>query len=79
MFDKFFVHASLELLNLDSNKSIIISSINDSIIPFKYSQEVAEKLNIPFILFHTGAHFRASDGMVKFPEILTYIQSYWEN
>lgn len=79
MFDEFFVHESLEPLNLDSNKSIIISSMNDPIIPFKYSQEVAEKLQIPFILFPTGAHFRASDGMVKFPEILTYIQLYWEN
>lgn len=79
MFYEFFVHASLELLNPDSNKSIIISSMNDPIIPFKYSQEVAEKLKIPFILFPTGAHFRASDGMVKFPAILTYIQSNWEN
>lgn len=79
MFDDFFVHASLKLLNLDSSKSIIISSMNDPIIPFKYSQKVAEKLKIPFILFPTGAHFRASDGIVKFPEILTYIQSNWGN
>ncbi|MFZ2966049.1 MAG: alpha/beta hydrolase [Leuconostoc falkenbergense] len=79
MFDEFFIHASLELLNLDSNKSIIFSSMNDPIIPFRYSQKVAERLQIPFILFPTGAHFRASDGVVKFPEILTYIQSYWAN
>ncbi|MCK8605780.1 alpha/beta hydrolase [Leuconostoc citreum] len=79
IFDEFFVHASLEILNLESSKSIIISSMNDTIIPFKYSQEVAEKLRIPFTLLPTGAHFRASDGMFKFPEILTYIQSYWEN
>ncbi|QEA58217.1 hypothetical protein FGL74_00150 [Leuconostoc koreense] len=77
IFDDFFVHVSPELLNIDSNKSIIISSMNDPIIPFHYSQEVAEKLKIPFILFPMGAHFRAADGVVTFPEILKYIQSCW--
>jgi len=78
MFDDFFVHDSLEFVSMASHNSIVISGQDDPIIPWQFSQQIAKKLTIPFLLLPTGGHFRATEGVITLPEVISYINNHWK-
>lgn len=71
-----FVTDKLNYQRLISNAPIrtVISAIDDDIVPYKYSQELAEKMKAEFILLQEGKHFISLDGFTEFPELVTRIR-----
>jgi len=76
-FDAYFEEIDLQKLSDKLKDSIVISAENDEIIPWQYSQLVAKKLHIPFLLLPEGNHFRSSDGIIEFPEVSDFAFQYW--
>lgn len=54
---------------------VVISARDDSIVPFKFSRALSDRLNAKFISFDQGGHFLASDGFSTFPQVLAEIKS----
>jgi predicted alpha/beta hydrolase family esterase len=53
---------------------VVISAEDDDIVPYSYSEELANKLNAQFRLLKTGKHFIDRDGCTTFPFLLEQIE-----
>ncbi|MGY3742283.1 RBBP9/YdeN family alpha/beta hydrolase [Leuconostoc inhae] len=51
------------------NHSVVISAIDDDIIPYHYSQSLAQHLKCPFILLPNGKHFIDRDNIYELPRV----------
>ncbi|MGX2950691.1 RBBP9/YdeN family alpha/beta hydrolase [Ursidibacter sp. B-7004-1] len=54
-------------------KSYVIASLDDSIVPHTYSDELAKHLKADYIRLPTGGHFLDREGITEFPLILDII------
>ena len=70
-----FVKEKLNFHRLTRNAAIrvVISAVDDTIVPHKYSLELSERMDAEFILLSQGKHFIAQDGFTEFPELITKI------
>ncbi|MFP3918353.1 alpha/beta hydrolase [Lysinibacillus telephonicus] len=55
----------------------VISSKTDQIINWKFTYELADVLESPFILLPHGGHFSSGEGIVEMPVIEKLINSNW--
>lgn len=76
-FGDYFDGVEIDILSKKLKNSLVISAENDAIIPWQYSQTVARKLHVPFLLLPEGNHFRASDGIVEFTEVSNFALQHW--
>lgn len=53
---------------------ISISAVDDDIIPYKYSQTMAERIDAKFTLLKEGKHFIDRDNFTEFPFLINEIK-----
>lgn len=51
-------------------KRVVIGSPQDSIVPFEFTQDLAQKLNAELYPIMDGGHFLAEEGFESFPALL---------
>jgi len=54
---------------------VVVSAKDDDIVPYRYSETLAERLNARFELLETGKHFIDRDGFAKFPYLIDLIKN----
>ncbi len=54
---------------------ISISAVDDDIVPYEYSKELAERLDSSFILLDSGKHFIERDGFTEFNLLIDKVKS----
>jgi len=54
---------------------VVISAKDDDIVPYRYSEILAERLNARFKLLEFGKHFIGRDGFTTFPYLINLIQN----
>jgi len=62
-----------KLLQTIKNR-VVVSAVDDDIVPYSYSRVLAKKLNAKFKLLETGKHFIDRDGFTEFPYLIKLIQ-----
>lgn len=60
---------------LTSNR-IVLTSGDDEIVPWTYSQRLADEMDAPLLKLKTGGHFLDREGYTKFPFLLQIIESF---
>lgn len=53
---------------------VVVSAKDDDIVPYRYSETLAERLNSRFELLEAGKHFIDRDGFTKFPYLVDLIR-----
>jgi len=53
---------------------VVVSAVDDDIVPYSYSRVLAKKLNARFNLLETGMHFIDRDDFTAFPYLINLIQ-----
>ncbi|MWV62840.1 serine hydrolase family protein [Helicobacter saguini] len=61
------------------SKKLVISARDDSIVPTKFSYELAGNLDSDFIQTRSGGHFMQSEGYTKFPLVLEQLKRFFSN
>jgi predicted alpha/beta hydrolase family esterase len=71
-----FIHTKInyDLIQRLVETRVSISAKDDDIIPFEYSERLAQKLNTDFILLDNGKHFIDRDGIYELPELVTEVK-----
>jgi predicted alpha/beta hydrolase family esterase len=54
---------------------VAISAVDDDIVPYEYSKEMAERLDAPFILLDGGKHFIDRDGFTEFTLLVNKVKA----
>lgn len=54
---------------------VVVSAEDDDIVPYPYSEELANKINAQFKLLKAGKHFIDRDGFTIFPYLINLIQN----
>lgn len=57
-----------------TSTSIVISAVDDDIIPYEYSKKLAERIDAKFTLLKEGKHFIDSDNFTEFPFLIKEIK-----
>lgn len=76
-----FTHTPVSYSNIwpKINQAVVMSAIDDDIVPYTYSETLARHLKCKFILMPAGKHFISRDGIYTLPvvyhELLAMIQS----
>ncbi|WP_421683017.1 serine hydrolase family protein [Stutzerimonas urumqiensis] len=67
-----FIPPSLDLREITDKvrQRFVLAAKDDSIVPYRLTQTLAEELGAAFELRETGGHFLGSDGFVEHPAVL---------
>jgi predicted alpha/beta hydrolase family esterase len=49
--------------------AVVISAVDDAMVPYVYSETLARHLQCKFVLLPTGKHFIGSEGVTNLPEV----------
>jgi predicted alpha/beta hydrolase family esterase len=71
-----FVQTKLDYTSIQNQvkNRVSISAKDDDIIPYEYSEKLAQKLDTEFILLDKGKHFIDRDGIYEFPELVNEVK-----
>ena len=56
------------------NTRVVIAAKDDDIVPYSYTEILAQKLQAEFILLDEGGHFMDRDGFTRFPFLINKIK-----
>lgn len=62
-----------------TDKKVVISARDDSIVPSSFSYDLAQNLDSDFIQTRTGGHFMQSEGYKSFPLVLEQLKRFFGN
>ncbi|MFP7394056.1 alpha/beta hydrolase [Niallia circulans] len=76
-FDPYMQEINLDKIKHLLGDSFLISSRTDTIIDWRISNTLADKLEIPFILLPSGGHFTSGEGIIEMPPVKDIIKGRW--